>query len=372
MSILRRRFVQWLLLPLVSPRMGAASDFIANWQPAPEGEIHRIALGSCALQWEPQPIWKKIGEAQPDLFLFLGDNIYGDWHGQNPFVPSHGSLVADYRMLMDKPEFAAVREQVHFMATWDNHDYGLHNGGADFELKEMARDIFLDFFGEPEDTPRRKRDGIYDAKIMGPEGKRLQVIMLDNRWNRDPLIPDSRSDEVRATLGIVGSMGHIPNTDITTTMLGESQWQWLEEQLKKPAEIRLICSGTQIVNDSKGMQEWGNFPHERKRLFDLIASSRANGVLLLSGNVHYSEVSKTDEGPYPIYDFTSSGMTHNNSEYAQVETPYRVAGPYAQPNFGLININWEAVPSPLITLQAIGLDDGIVFEHQLSLDKLQH
>jgi alkaline phosphatase D len=371
MLIPRRRLLQFLPLSLISPRVGAASDLRPRWQPAPEGTVHRIAFGSCAFQWEPQPIWKTIGESQSELFLFLGDNIYGDWHGDAPFTPSAESLAADYQKLAAKAEFAAVREKVHMMATWDNHDYGLHNGGAEFALKEMARKVFLDFFGEPLDSPRRKRDGIYDAKVIGPEGKRVQVIMLDNRWNRGPLIPDTRSDEERTALGIVGSMGHTPNVDITVTMLGESQWQWLEEQLKQPAEIRLICSGTQIINDSKGMQEWGNFPHERKRLFDLIAQSRTNGVLLLSGNVHYSEVSKTDEGPYSIYDFTSSGMTHNSQDYAQVESPYRVAGAYAQPSFGLIKIDWEAAPSPLISLQAIGLDGDIVFEHQLSLDGLQ-
>jgi len=372
MFIPRRQFLLFSILPLVAPRRGIASDLQTHWQPVPEGPVHRIAFGSCALQWEPQPIWNAVREALPDMFIFLGDNIYGDWHGEEPFVPTAESLEADYKMLLDKPEFAAIRDRVHFMATWDNHDYGLHNGGAEFELKEMAREVFLDFFGEPEDSPRRKRDGIYDAKIMGPEGKRVQVIMLDNRWNRGPLIADTRSDEERAALGIVGSMGHTPNTDCTVTMLGESQWQWLEEQLKQPAEVRLICSGTQIINDSKGMQEWGNFPHERKRLFNLVTQSQANGVLLLSGNVHYSEVSKTDEGPYSIYDFTSSGMTHNSPDYAQAETPYRVAGPYTQPNFGLIGIDWEATPSPEIYLQAIGVDGEVAFEYQLSLDELHN
>ena len=371
MSIPRRRFLQSSLLPIALPRLGVASDFGSQWLPAPNGTVNRIAFGSCAFQWEPQPIWHAVAKVQPELFLFLGDNIYGDWHGEEPFIPSAESLMADYQMLFDKPEFSTVREQVHFMATWDNHDYGLHNGGAGFELKKISREVFLDFFGEPAKSPRRIRDGIYDAKVLGPEGRRVQVIMLDNRWNRGSLIPDTRSDEERAALGITGSMGHIPNTNSAVAMLGESQWQWLEEQLKLPAEIRLLCSGTQIINDSKGMQEWGNFPHERKRLFDLIEQSQANGVILLSGNVHYSKISNTDEGPYLMYDFTSSGMTHNSPEYAEIENPYRVSGPYAEPNFGLIDINWGAAPSPVISMQTIGLDRDVAFEHQISLNELQ-
>jgi alkaline phosphatase D len=371
MLVRRRHFILSTLWSFIAPGLGFASSTDSGWQPVPEGPISRIALGSCAFQWEHQPIWKAVGEAEPELFLFLGDNIYGDWHGDTPFVPTAESLLADYQMLMDKPEFAAIRDKVHFMATWDNHDYGLHNGGTGFELKEMTREVFLDSFGEPADSPRRSREGIYDAKIIGPEGKRVQVIMLDNRWNRGPLISDNRTDEERAALGIVGSMGHTPNTDASVPLLGESQWQWLEYQLKQPAELRLICSGTQIVNDTKGMQEWGNFPHERKRLFDLIELSRANGVVLLSGNVHYSEVSRTNEGPYLLYDFTSSGMTHNSSEYAEVENPYRVSGPYAKPNFGVVDIDWDGEPSPVISLQTIGLEGSVVYGYRILLEELQ-
>ena len=192
MLIPRRHFLLSALLPFIAPRLGFASSTGTGWKRVPDGPVRRVAFGSCALQWEPQPIWNAVAKARPELFLFLGDNIYGDWHGGAPFVPTAESLNADYQMLADKPEFAAVRDRVHFMATWDNHDYGRHNGGAEFELKEMTRRVFLDFFGESVDSPRRNRDGIYDAKIIGPEGTRVQVILLDNRWNRGPLIPDTR------------------------------------------------------------------------------------------------------------------------------------------------------------------------------------
>ena len=110
------------------------------------------------------------------------------------------------------------------------------------------------------------------------------------------------------------------------------------------------------MNDAKGMQEWGNFPHERKRHFDLVGSTGAKGVVLLSGNVHYAEVSKTEEGRYPLYDFTSSGMTHNSTAYAEFGNPYRVSGPYTENNFGLVEIDWDADPSPVISMKTIGLD----------------
>ena len=106
-----------------------------EWQPLPTGEVTRIAFGSCAKQWEPQPIWNAVAELNPDLFLLIGDAIYGDWHGDKPFTQTRESLEADCEKLAEKPDFSEFRTQVPFLATWDNHDYGSHNGGADFEQK---------------------------------------------------------------------------------------------------------------------------------------------------------------------------------------------------------------------------------------------
>ena len=103
----------------------------------------------------------------------------------------------------------------------------------------------------------------------------------------------------------------------------------------------------------------------------MIGSTHANGVILLSGNVHFSELSRTDEGPYPLYDFTSSGLTHVNEAYGKALNSFRVAGPYIDLNFGLVEIDWEAQPVPQVTLKAIGLNGATTFELQLSLGELQ-
>jgi len=368
----RRKFLASLAsLPALHIAGGLPFGKAYAASPMPKGALQKIAFGSCAMQWLEQPIWKAVLKHKPDLFLFLGDAIYGDFDGKQAFVPSKQSLLRDWAKLGAQPGYKSLREQIPVMATWDNHDYGKHDGGAEFTLKGMSKKVFLDFFDEPKDSARRQRDGVYDAKIFGPKGQRVQVILLDNRWFRGPLIPDTRSEEERKALGLSGSMGLTPNKDPSVTLLGEPQWQWLEEQLRKPADIRLINSGTQIVNNAKGMQEWGNFPLERKKLFDLIARTGAKGVVLLSGNVHYTEVSKTDEGPYSLYDFTSSGMTHNSPAYAEYKNPYRAAGPYTKNNFGLVEIDWQAKPAVTITLKTIALDGATAFEHRVSLSELR-
>jgi alkaline phosphatase D len=339
-----------------------------DWQPLPSGEVDRIAFGSCAKQWEPQPIWYSVAAAEPDLFLFIGDAIYGDWHGDKPFTPTAQSLRADWAKLGAQPGFRALRNRVPMLATWDNHDYGSHDGGAGFALKETARKELLDFFGEPDDSERRLTPGIYRAETFGPEGRRVQVILLDTKWFRSDFVKDQRSPEERQAIGKVGK--YVPNEDDKATILGEEQWRWLEEQLRRPADVRLIVSSTQIVADRKGMDEWGVFPQERERLFRLIRDTGAKGVLLISGNVHFAELSVWNDGSYPLYDLTSSGMTHVNPTYAAARNPHRVAGPFVEHNFGLLEIDWQAKPWPLLTLRA--REDGRAgFTHEISLGELQ-
>jgi alkaline phosphatase D len=337
----------------------------------PDQITHRIAFGSCAFQWEAQPIWSVIAEREPDLFLFVGDAIYGDFDGKNPFTPTADTLRRDWGALAAKPEFREFRAQVPIMATWDNHDYGSHNGGAEFPLKEMTKTAFLDFFDEPPDSVRRKRNGIYTEQTFGEPGKRVQVILLDTRTFKGQPLRGLRTKEEKKAAGLSGSMGnYLPNADPEVRLLGPKQWQWLDRQLRKPADIRFIVSGTQIVADQKGMDEWGNYPRERQRLFDLIQSTGASGAIMLTGNVHFAELSRYDEGSYPIYDFTSSGLTHTSPKYAEAENSYRVGNAYAGKNFGLIEIDWSANPAPTVTFKIEGADGQTHFKHRLSLEVL--
>ena len=371
--IKRRRFLATVAaLPFCYSPLGWTNEVSSGATLHPDDMVSRVAFGSCAKQWLAQPIWNAVLESRPDVFLFLGDAIYGDYDGEKAFEPSEQTLLRDWGRLGAQPGYQALRDKVPVMATWDNHDYGKHDGGAEFPLKETSKRLFLDFFGESAESERRRTPGIYDARIVGPAGRRVQIILLDTRYFKGPYIKDERSKAEKKAAGLVGSMGnYVPNEDPDVSLLGETQWQWLERQLREPAEIRLIASSTQVINDQKNMDEWGNYPRERKRLFDLIESTGASGVLLLSGNVHYTEISRLERSTYPLVDFTSSGMTHTNEHYAGAENRYRVAGPSARKNFGLIEIDWAATPSPEIELRAISDDGEILFGYRMHLHQLQ-
>jgi len=335
----------------------------------PTGEVTRVAFGSCAKQWEPQPIWGAVIASDPDLFLYLGDAIYGDWDGEKVIEVTRESLETEWAELGARPEFQRFQASVPVMATWDNHDYGKHDGGSEFALKGESREVFLDFFGEPASSERRRHEGVYDAQIFGPVGRRLQVILLDTRYFKGPFELDPRTKEEKKAAGLSGSMGkYAPNDDPDVALLGDAQWRWLETQLQEPADVRLVCSSTQVIADQKGMDEWGNYPRERERLIELVTST--NNVILLSGNIHVGELSKLDVGGAPLFDFTSSGLTHTEPAYGQARNPYREAGPYTKLNYGIVDIDWESTPVA-VTLRLLDLMGKETFAHHILLSDLE-
>ena len=92
--------------------------------------------------------------------------------------------------------------------------------------------------------------------------------------------------------------------------VGDRQWGWLERQLRQPAELRLVVSSIQVIPEEHGFERWANLPRERERLFELIRSNGANGMVLLSGDRHLAEISRLpfEVVGYSLYEVTSSSM----------------------------------------------------------------
>jgi alkaline phosphatase D len=292
--------------------------------------LTRIAFGSCAEQADSQPIWDAILAYKPELFIFAGDNVYGDFN-----TPDADSLREAYARADAIAGYNKLRDSVSHLAVWDDHDYGLNDGGGDFPYKAVSKDLFLGFWKVPADDVRRTREGIYDSHIVGPPGSRVQVILLDVRWFRSPL---RRTDQ----RGAPGKERYLPDPDPAKTMLGATQWAWLAEELRKPAEVRLLVSSIQVLAEGHGWERWGNFPLERQKLVDTIRDSGAKGVVLLSGDRHIGALYR--EAPPdmpPLYEATSSGINKAFSA-AKEPGPNRLGALYAAPNFGVVDIDWWA------------------------------
>jgi len=313
--------------------------------------VSRIAFGSCARQDVPQPIWDGINRYRPELFIFLGDNIYADTFSMKV-------MRKKYQQLDRIRGFQILREYCPVEAIWDDHDYGANDAGADYSQKQPSQKIFLDFFAEPEDSERRLSEGIYASRYYGSEKQRIQLILLDTRYFRSPW---------RGTGWL--NRRYIQDSNPKLTMLGDTQWQWLAGELLKPARLRIIVSGIQVINDEHGYEAWGNFPLERQRLFDLLRDTQAQGVMILSGDRHFAEISRINVGlGYPLYDFTSSGMTHSFRDGANAPNSHRVTG-FGGRNFGTLTIDWT-VESPLLLIEIRDIEGKVQREVELSLNDL--
>jgi len=341
---------------------GLASSASAQPKDRP---LTKIAFGSCADQNKPCPIWVTIAEAKPELLLLLGDTIYADIEDGKLKAATPEKIVKSYEALAKVPEWQKLRAQTPVLAMWDDHDYGHNDAGGEWEHKVAAQKAFHDFFETPAESPRRTQKGVYHSDIFGPEGKRVQVILVDTRYFRSLL---KRADKPLPGTRIVP---YIPITDDAATMLGDEQWKWLEAELKKPAEVRLIGSGIQIVNDDHPFEKWGNLPKERRKLLDLIKSTGANGVVLLSGDRHLGEISLDSKSVgYPLFDITASGFNQASANYRDPEAnKYRVSSlPYGN-HFGMVAIDWAT--DPVISLQLRHENGEIAIQSKVKLSQLQ-
>ncbi len=303
--------------------------------------LTRIVFGSC-IDTQSHPMLDRVLALPFDLFILLGDNIYAD-------TTNAAVMAAKYRVRKESSFFQALRRKSPVVATWDDHDFGWNDAGASYPMKRESQQLFLDFMDEPASSPRRRRAGIYDAHLFGPRGRRVQVILLDTRYFRSTLATGENN--------VLPSGGkYIPHPDPNVTMLGEAQWKWLEEQLRVPAELRIIGSSIQFISEFSGAEAWANMPREKQRLLNLLEKTKANGVLFISGDRHWAELSRLDRGRnYSLYDLTSSALTEKHKRGTPTPNRFRDGPTFHDNNVGLLTIDWHN-SKPEVLLQVLDVD----------------
>ncbi len=155
------------------------------------------------------------------------------------------------------------------------------------------------------------------------------MLFLDTRFFRDALLP---TDE----RGAPGKERYLPQTDSSTSMLGDVQWSWLEQKMATEVDHRIIVSSIQFLAMGHGWEAWKTMPHERQRLIDLIDGSSSDSVLIISGDRHRGGLYKfTSASGKNIVEMTSSSLnlSFTNDEEAG---PLRVGPTFVQENYGEI------------------------------------
>lgn len=277
-----------------------------------------IAFGSCSDQDKEQILWDDIIAEQPDLWIWLGDNIYGDTTDMTVMKQKYDQQKAN-------PNYRKLRQTCPIIGTWDDHDYGLNDGGKGYPAKAASQQVFLDFLDVAKNDPRRKQAGVYNSYTMNMQGIKIKVLLLDARYFRDTTIRQDRKSPYE------------PNLE--GTVLGDVQWQWLEKELhQSDADVHIFASGIQVIPEEHRFEKWANFPNERQRLFDLMVQQKVNNPVFISGDRHIGEISAIDWKGSTLYDITSSGLTHSWSSRGEEANKHRQGKLVYDENYGILKI----------------------------------
>ncbi|MCB9644217.1 MAG: alkaline phosphatase family protein [Myxococcales bacterium] len=319
--------------PPTTPLEGVPADLDAQLA----SSLFRVGFGSCNKQDADQSYWSTISSKGPKLWIWGGDIIYADTRDMN-------ELQQDYQKLKSAPAYKSFAEKVPIIGIWDDHDYGENDAGKEYPKKVESQQHFLDFMGEPQDSPRRKQQGVYTAYEYPVGQRKLKVILLDTRYDRE---------------------------QAGGTLLSEAQWTWLEQTLKdSKADLHFLVSSSQVLREDTDKDTWVQYPKSRDRLFGLLKTYKTPGVVLLTGDIHVGEISKSEKTglTYPVYEFTSSGLTHTRDFFYlnNAFRKYLVRGT----NFGMIDLT-ERDQKLFIHLQLFDIKGELRAYQQIALDTLQ-
>lgn len=292
--------------------------------------LNYFAFGSCAKEWIDQPqIWDSMIGDKPQLYLWTGDAYYAN-------TRDLGLLRRSMARQKVKPGYRRLRKSVPIIGIYDDHDFGENNANSSYPLKWEAKDIFLDFLDEDEESPRRAQEGIFTSYTFGEGDTKVKFILLDTRF-------------------------HLTERGPEGDLLGEEQWDWLERELDNDARVNFIVSGISVlapVFNLVGLEGWVAYPEAQKRLGRVLERSEAKGIVFLTGDRHFSATYKGSiEGEKRRYlELMSSGITHTSKIfYPYLYRIYDRNTMYLERNFSTIFIDWNATPVRL-TFQIKSVD----------------
>lgn len=295
------------------------------WQWRTDPPDFTIAVGSCSYINEAQydrpgtpygsdyQIFEQINNAQPDAMLWLGDNTYlreVDWN-------SRSGILYRYTHTRSTKELQALLANTHHYAIWDDHDYGPNDSDRSYILKDVAREVFTLFWGNPSYGLDGKH-GITTAFTYND----MDFFLLDNRYFRTPN---------GMKIG-------------TPTILGETQLEWIIDALiHSSAPFKMVAVGGQVLNTAKIFETYSLLaPQERGYLLRRIEEEGITGVIFLSGDRHHTELSSfVNAQGHEVYDLTVSPLTSGTGSDRDGEhNALRDEGTLViAHNFGLLNFS---------------------------------
>ena len=276
---------------------------------------YKYGLGSCLDQSLDQIIWPAIQEEKLDGFIFLGDNVYGDQPNGQLFKMKKAYEIQKTKL----PKW--LMEEKEIFAIWDDHDFGINDGGRDYLYKEEAKKMFLNFWNIAEDDPRNYRDGLYFKKVQHIEDVEIEIIALDTRYFRSKLNGKKNA--------------YKPNKNPQATILGKMQWDWFESSItNSTAKAIIIMSSIQVLATNHPYEKWANFPSERSKLIRILSeASQDKAIIIVSGDRHRSGIYQNNF----FIEITASSLNKPGSEFKEND-PLLIGETFPEMNYGILDI----------------------------------
>ena len=259
-------------------------------------------------------IFESIHSKKPNIMLWGGDNTYlrdADWDSKTGIYHryTHSRSIKEIQPLIASAQNFAI---------WDDHDFGPNDGDRSFYYKYETQNAFKNFWANKTyGTDSNQKEGIYSTFNWGD----AQFFLLDNRFFKSP------NDRITGE----------------RTILGNTQMEWLIDALSSSkAPFKIIVIGGQVLNTSARFENYETYPQEKQKLLSEIEANKIRGVLFLSGDRHFSELSKLNrQNTYPLYDWTVSPLTSGiGDSYKSDTNKNRVEGSlFAQNNFGILSFS---------------------------------
>src|SRR5215204_5288534 len=117
-----------------------------------EQVVSVIAFGSC-IDTNEHPMLDRFLKERWDVAVMLGDNIYAD-------TTNAAVMARKYEERKGSKFWQGLRKCGPVLATWDDHDLGWNDTGADYPMKKESQRLFLEFMDEPANSERWKREGV--------------------------------------------------------------------------------------------------------------------------------------------------------------------------------------------------------------------
>ena len=293
-----------------------------------------LGFGSCLFQGKPMPILSAVKRYEPALFVFLGDNVYGD------FKSKQWPLWRAYRR--QRMNLDAIGWNIPSLYIWDDGDLGENDGGSNFLQIGRSRELFFSAWDVGEDDPRRGQNSLYYEKVLRSNNMVIQILLLDVRsqrsaWRRNP---------ERQLL-----KRYLKDASQEKTMLGYEQWSLFQESIKRQVDLRILVSPIQVLAIGHHWECWDLFPNERKKLLHLLDSGTSKATLIVSGDRHraaFYQV-KMPESKTLFLEVTTSSL-NSKAENRSEPGPNRLTDLYCDENFALLEVSKDLIQIGLYDL----------------------